>query len=59
MGYPGVEIEVDGNVSFANAKLMSEAGADIFVAGSSSVYKAESNLGANIQKLRDAVNAAK
>ena len=55
MGYPGIEIEVDGNVSFANAKLMSEAGADIFVAGSSSVYKAESNLGANIQKLRDAV----
>jgi ribulose-phosphate 3-epimerase len=54
-GYPDVEIEVDGNVSFENAKLMSEAGADIFVAGSSSVYKAGADIGENIQKLREAV----
>lgn len=33
-----VEIEVDGNVSFENAKRMSQAGANIFVAGSSSVF---------------------
>ncbi|MBO4940154.1 MAG: ribulose-phosphate 3-epimerase [Clostridia bacterium] len=31
-------IEVDGNVSFVNAALMSKAGADIFVAGTSSVF---------------------
>jgi len=54
-GYFEIEIEVDGNVSFENAKLMSEAGANIFVAGSSSVYKAGATLEENIQKLRDAV----
>lgn len=37
-GYGHVEIEVDGNVSFENAKLMREAGADIFVAGTSSIF---------------------
>ncbi|MBO5069718.1 MAG: ribulose-phosphate 3-epimerase, partial [Roseburia sp.] len=36
-GYSQVEIEVDGNVSFENAKKMRAAGADIFVAGTSSV----------------------
>ena len=37
-GKGDLEIEVDGNVSFANAELMKEAGADIFVAGTSSVF---------------------
>lgn len=37
-GYEHVEIEVDGNVSFENAKLMNAAGANIFVAGTSSVF---------------------
>lgn len=54
-GYPNIEIEVDGNVSFENARLMSEAGAGIFVAGSSSVYKAGADIAENIQKLREAV----
>ena len=54
-GYPNIEIEVDGNVSFENAKLMSEAGANIFVAGSSSVFCAVADISENIQKLRDAV----
>ena len=31
-------IEVDGNVSFENAAKMSRAGANIFVAGTSSIY---------------------
>ena len=47
------EIEVDGNVSFENAKLMSEAGADIFVAGSSSVFASGSSVGENIAKMRE------
>lgn len=38
-GYGNLEIEVDGNVSFENAKLMNEAGANIFVAGTSSIFK--------------------
>ena len=37
-GYGHIEIEVDGNVSFENAKLMNEAGANIFVAGTSSIF---------------------
>ena len=50
-----IEIEVDGNVSFENAKIMSEAGADIFVAGTSSVFKTN-NLALNTLTLRQAIN---
>ena len=32
-------LEVDGNVSLENALLMKQAGADLFVAGSSSIFK--------------------
>ena len=51
-GYPNIEIEVDGNVSFENAKRMSAAGADIFVAGSSSVFSKVAPLTENMEKLR-------
>lgn len=54
-GHESVEIEVDGNVSFENAKIMSEAGANIFVAGSSSVFKAGVCLEDNIKSLRTAI----
>ena len=54
-GYPEIEIEVDGNVSFENAKRMSEAGANIFVAGSSSVFHKASPLPENIAKLREMI----
>ena len=59
-GYSRIEIEVDGNVSFENAKLMSEAGANIFVAGSSSVFKSNAgksnaDIESNIKQLRTAV----
>lgn len=37
-GYGHIEIEVDGNVSCENARKMREAGADIFVAGTSSLF---------------------
>ncbi len=51
-GYTDVEIEVDGNVSFVNGEKMAAAGADIFVAGSSSVFCGD-NVAENIAKLRD------
>jgi ribulose-phosphate 3-epimerase len=38
-GFPHVEIEVDGNVSLENALLMRDAGANIFVAGSSLLFR--------------------
>ena len=52
-GYTNIEIEVDGNVSFENAGLMSDAGANIFVAGSSSVFLEGFEIEENIKKLRD------
>ncbi|MBE7033711.1 MAG: ribulose-phosphate 3-epimerase [Ruminococcaceae bacterium] len=55
-GYSHMEIEVDGNVSFENACLMSKAGANIFVAGSSSVFSKEGNLDENIKKLSSVIN---
>lgn len=57
-GYPDIEIEVDGNVSFENARLMSRAGADIFVAGTSSIYSAQGDLLSNAEKLRSIINEA-
>ena len=51
-GYGHIEIEVDGNVSFENAKLMNEAGANIFVAGTSSIFAKNGNLADNTAKLR-------
>ena len=55
VGKTDAEIEVDGNVSFVNARLMSDAGANIFVAGTSSVFVG--NMEENIAKLRDAIKA--
>ncbi len=53
MGRSDVEIEVDGNVSFENARIMSDAGANIFVSGSSSIFKKDLNLEQGILKLRE------
>lgn len=56
-GYSGVEIEVDGNVSFENAKLMNEAGANIFVAGTSSIFAKDGSVFENTEKLRNIIKA--
>lgn len=55
-GYAHVEIECDGNVNWENARKMSEAGANIFVAGTSSLYAAGSNLDENIARMRRVIN---
>ena len=47
-----VMIEVDGNVSIENAKKMKVAGADIFVAGTSSVFVPGKTIGQGMQSLR-------
>ena len=54
-GYSHIEIEVDGNVSFENAKLMNEAGGNIFVAGTSSVFKRGTDMKENIKLFRDVI----
>jgi ribulose-phosphate 3-epimerase len=47
-----LEIEVDGNVSWANIPLMLEAGATVLVAGSSSLFDGAANLRANLSRLK-------
>ena len=54
-GYPDLEIEVDGNVSFENAAKMSRAGAHIFVAGTSSIYAKTGSVRENAEKLRSVI----
>lgn len=54
-GFTRVDIECDGNVSFENAKLMKNAGANIFVAGTSSIYSKADTLENNLAKLRAAI----
>lgn len=51
-GYNHVEIEVDGNVSFENAVKMRRAGANIFVAGTSSVFYSGNTVDQNIADMR-------
>lgn len=54
-GYENVDIEVDGNVSFENAKKMRAAGANIFVGGSSSVFYAKAPLAENLTVMNKAI----
>ncbi len=55
IGRSDVEIEVDGNVSFENARLMSEHGANIFVAGTSSIFNPSFSIAEGTARLRDAI----
>lgn len=50
-----IPIEVDGNVSFEHIPKMVAAGADILVAGSSSVFHPRESLMENFQKTRRAI----
>jgi len=51
-----IEIEVDGNVSFENAKKMRLCGADIFVAGTSSLFNRSIGLEVASEKLKNAIS---
>lgn len=53
LGYSEKIIEVDGNINFENAKKLSECGANIFVAGTSSIFTGDiTELESGIEKLR-------
>ena len=54
-GYTHIPIEVDGNVSFENARLLSEAGASIFVGGTSSIFKKDLSFDDAIARLRESI----
>ena len=48
-----IDIEVDGNVSFENAKLMKAAGANVFVVGTASIFGKDVVLTDGIDRLRN------
>ncbi len=50
-----ISIGVDGNESFENARILSEKGADLFVAGSSSIFSKGIITQPEIKKLRKAI----
>ena len=51
MGYT-VEVEVDGNVSWKNLPKMLKAGANVFVAGTSSIFMRGTNIRENIRRFK-------
>ncbi len=55
-GYKNMPIEVDGNVSNENAPKMRKSGADIFVAGTSSIYAKNTSLAQSIPDFRKLIN---
>jgi ribulose-phosphate 3-epimerase len=54
-GHSDVEIEVDGNVSFENAVRMRDAGASIYVAGTSSIFIKNMSIPDASKKLRGCI----
>lgn len=55
LGKEDMPIEVDGNVSFKNAKSMSKASGNIFVAGSSSIFSQKDTLENCVNMLRRSI----
>jgi ribulose-phosphate 3-epimerase len=53
-----VEIEVDGNVSWENIPRMLDAGAQVLVAGSSSLFDGKAGLRENLRRIRAMVTRA-
>jgi len=49
----GIDIEVDGNVSWENITPMIEAGADVLVAGTSSLFQKGCGLAENLDRMRE------
>ena len=54
-GFQNVHIEVDGNVSFENGRKMRDAGANIFVGGTSSIFSKNDAIETNIKRFRQCV----
>ena len=51
LGYSDILIEADGNCSFENIPKMAEAGADILVTGTSSVFSSQAGITENTKKI--------
>ncbi len=50
-----IKIEVDGKVCFDNAKIMSQNGADIFVAGTNTIFQNNLSISKACEKLRNEI----
>lgn len=55
LGYKDYIVEVDGNVSYPNSTIMRSKGADMFVAGTSSVFKKELSIKDGVNNLKNAI----
>lgn len=55
-GRSDAEIEVDGNITLENAEKTKKAGANIFVVGTSGIFKKDFPLEENIRNIRKAIN---
>ncbi|MBN2322336.1 MAG: ribulose-phosphate 3-epimerase [Spirochaetes bacterium] len=55
-GY-GAEVEVDGNVSWENLPKMRDAGATVFVAGTSSIFQRGADMEESIRRFREILEA--
>jgi ribulose-phosphate 3-epimerase len=51
-GFPNIIIEVDGNCSFENVPKMCKTGAEIIVAGSSSLFNKSVAINDAVSKMR-------
>ncbi|MDR1026496.1 MAG: ribulose-phosphate 3-epimerase [Lactobacillus sp.] len=56
VGREDIDVEVDGNITFKNANILKGMGANIFVAGTSSIFGKEGIIEGSIEKLRDAIS---
>ncbi len=54
-GYENIRIQVDGNVSFDTAPVLRSAGADLFVAGSSSIFRKDMDILSAAALLREKI----
>lgn len=54
-GYSHLLLEVDGNISFAHAKLFKNMGAELFVAGTSSIFGNQGIKKEDIRRFRDCI----
>ena len=55
-GKEDIEIEVDGNITFENARILRDVGASMFVAGTSSIFKGKINdYSDNIEALKQSI----
>lgn len=55
LGYSHIRIEVDGNCSFENVPKLYDAGADLFVVGTSSVFKKGLSIREGTEKLYQSI----